>query len=306
MVMMSLATIGFPGRARGRIALTLSLCVAWLSPATGYGWGDTGHQIVALIAEQHLSPAARTQLVAIMGPDGLASVAMWADHFRQGRATEQAVTIEGTRVVPDDTIPWHFVNIPIRANNAPSRYEAARHCPQGTCVVGQVERFLRILGDPSSPLDERRTALRFLVHFVADLHQPLHCAERRHDRGGNTVTVIFFGDRFIPGTRGSPWTLHGVWDSGLIARTGLSAKAYADHLLAWLDTQDHARLTTGTLPDWANEAHRVAATHAYAIPRHRTKHLGNDYLTRARPALDEMLAKAGVRLASMLNEVLSR
>ncbi len=274
------------------------------SPTPGYGWGDTGHQIVALVAEQHLAPHTRSRLMEIMGPGGLDTIATWADHFRQGRASDHALIVEGERIVPEDTVPWHFVNIPIQRNDEPGHYAAHRHCPRGNCVVMQTERFRRILADPTRPLEERRTALKFLVHFVADLHQPLHCANRHRDRGGNRIVVVFMGERFVPGTRDSPWTLHGVWDSGLIAQTGLSAKAYADRVLAWLDTKDLGTLASGAPSDWANESHRAAARYAYAIPKHRHRRLGEEYLTRSQPVVEEMLAKAGVRLASMLNEAL--
>jgi len=174
--------------------------------------------------------------------------------------------------------------------------------PGGDCVVAATERELRRLTDAHASNAERAAALKFVVHFIGDLHQPLHCAERNHDRGGNDVPVTFFGERTAP--TGEPWNLHSVWDAGLIFRaqpTG-SVRAYGARLNRWLSPHDEARLRAGSIIDWANDTHAVARTHAYAGVPLSGGDLGREYFDANIEVLNAQLAKAGVRLARVLND----
>ena len=138
------------------------------------------------------------------------------------------------------------------------------------------------------------------MHFIGDLHQPLHCAERDHDRGGNDLDVVLLGER--------GWTLHKVWDSGLIAQAGLSQNKYVEKLSRWLRDQNVARMSAGTPADWANEAHAFAVTHAYRTPTDRDVRnyakLDARYVAAGIDVVDQQLARAGVRLAAVLNTAL--
>ena len=157
---------------RIRIALITALL---LLPSLAFAWGPEGHAIIAQIAEDRLAPAARQQVDQLLDGDSLAVVASWADEIRIHRP---------------DTAQWHFVDIPKNAND----YDPARDCrptPRGDCIIAAIDRELAILRDASADKDKRAEALKFIVHFVGDLHQPLHCADD-HDRGGNDVTVKFF------------------------------------------------------------------------------------------------------------------
>jgi hypothetical protein len=169
-------------------------------------------------------------------------------------------------------------------------------------VVEVISRFQRVLADQDRPQRERAEALRFVTHFVADLHQPLHCADNR-DAGGNDVKVVFFGEVLRSGSR-APWNLHAVWDSGLIERRGLSVSAYAKRLTKRVASQSADELAAGSGADWALESHQAAVDTAYAFPPDRV--LGEEYAELALPVIDDMLAKAGVRLAKVLNEALTR
>lgn len=250
-----------------------------LFPHALYAWGETGHRIVADVAERLLGEQARKEIRVLIGEASLASVADWADRVRGDRP---------------ETAPWHFVDIPFKA----SGYDPKRDCAGGECVIGAVERFRRILSDRDRPAEERAEALKFLVHFVADLHQPLHTADRG-DRGGNDVQVTFFGEKVYPFSE-RPWNLHTVWDSGLIDQTGLREAAYVAHLQVWLKKHSISDLRKGTVVDWALEAHRAAVDVAYRLPKNRR--LSKNYLEKSRPVMDALLAKAGVRLARVLNE----
>ncbi|MEW6542772.1 MAG: S1/P1 nuclease [Nitrospirota bacterium] len=251
-----------------------------LSPAQGWAWGDEGHRIVALVAESRLTDRARDATRALLDGDNLITVATWAD------------AVKGER---SETASWHYTDIPKAADS----YDPTRDCPQGNCAVEQVERFRTVLDNQLRPRSERIEALKFLVHLVADLHQPLHSVDDR-DRGGNEVLVTFMGQRTRP-DRDRPWNLHAVWDYGLIEQVGMTETDYARHLTRWLRGQPVAEWERGTVLDWTLEAHRVAVAQAYAVPADRQ--LGADYLRAMRPALDTMLAKAGVRLAKMLNDL---
>lgn len=267
-----------------RLVLSIAVSASVASPA--FAWGDKGHRVAAIVAEARLTPAAQEAVRALIGPSRLRDAAMWADHIRRDRA---------------DTAPWHYVDIPLDR----TEYDARKHCADprpGDCVVEAVARFRHVLADPGRPRAERAEALKFVTHLVVDLHQPLHCADN-HDRGGNDVLVTFFGEPLNP-VSGKPWNLHAVWDAGLIERRGLSVSAYARRLTRRIDRGAAAGMERGTIVDWALEAHRAAVETSYRLPPHRE--LGEAYAAAALPVVDDMLARAGVRLAKVLNDALNR
>jgi len=202
----------------------------------------------------------------------LASVASYADDVRNTRP---------------ETKRWHFVDIP----RGKAACAAAPDCapePAGDCVIAAIERAKVVLGDHGRPKAERAEALKFLVHFVGDLHQPLHAIDD-HDLGGNKVRVTFFGQ---------PMNLHAVWDSGLIGHAQLTVPAYIA-LLQGLNVD-----ATGTTIEWAEEAHRLAIAFAYGLPE--DLNLDEAYYNQNRPVVDRQLARAGARLCRVLNEILGR
>jgi nuclease S1 len=243
--------------------------------------------VIASIATRHLSPRARDAVAQLVPDQTLTDVANWADDIRSERP---------------ETERWHFVNIEL----ADRRYDAARDCRRtshGDCVIAATERFKHVLADPRRKQSERAEALRFLVHLIGDLHQPLHCSDN-HDAGGNDVEVTFFGQQMNVHTQ-KQWNLHAVWDSGIIDRTGLSTASYAMRLQNALGAADLAALEGGSVVDWALEAQRAAADHAYKkLPAN--KRLGLAYFNENWAVVDDLLAKAGVRLARTLNDAFAR
>jgi hypothetical protein len=269
----------------GRIALAAAWILLAYAP-TVFAWGDKGHRVVAIVAEGRLDPQARQAVQSLIGPSSLRDVSMWADHIRRDRP---------------ETARWHYVDIPLDRID----YDPARDCTRpraGDCVVGATERFQRVLADSKRSRSERAEALRFITHFVADIHQPLHGADNR-DRGGNDVPVVFFG-AVLNQSSGKPWNLHAVWDTGLIERRGLSVSEYARCLARQVGRDSASDIERGTVVDWVLESHRAAVETSYRLPPDRS--LGEDYADRALPMVDEMLAKAGVRLAKLLNDALRR
>lgn len=252
-------------------------------------WGAKGHQVVAMIAEAHLTPKAAQAVAGLLAQEGkervqsLPEVSTWADQIRsQSR----------------DTGPWHYVNLPAGA----SKYDRNRDCPGDTqedCVVERIDFFRRVLANKIAPPAVRSEALKFLVHLVADLHQPLHVGYA-NDRGGNSIKVQG------PGSSRRSTNLHALWDTTIINRRNLTARVHADELLKGL-LNDPARLKSwqaGTPSDWANEARVVLERQVYSFKVGSSVRLDEDYYRVASELIDLQLARGGIRLARLLNETL--
>jgi hypothetical protein len=257
------------------LAVLLLSCLISLVPVRVNAWGPSGHRIVALIAVRHLTPQARAGVQSLLGNTNLAAVANFADFVRDLRP---------------ETSRWHFADIPSNA----AAFDPARDCRlipnRGDCAVAAIERFRAVLADTSAPQARRAEALKFLVHLVGDIHQPLHCGDPAN-LGGNTIAVKFFG---------RSTNLHRLWDSGIIAQAGISDQEFADELEQSLAPSEIEALQVGTPVDWANESHALAVSNAYKIPP--SKRLGMAYYDKNSPVVDDRLLQAGLRLARILNE----
>lgn len=265
-----------------RIALIAALLAA--SPLSdAWAWGQEGHSIVAEIAQRRLDEPTLRKVKSLLGGEAsLASIASWADDHRADNPKSG---------------PWHYVSIPY---DKPA-YDAVRDCRGGDCVVEAVGRFRKELSECAGKPAERAEALKFVVHFVGDIHQPLHATERtdpftrQGDVGGNKAEVTFFGKKM---------NLHEVWDFGLIQRTVHAWGSYVDRLESrWFPGRDLAGLDGGEPADWANEAHRFGVEVSHDFPDDGT--LGIRYFTKSSPAVDRQLAVAGLRLARLLKDALA-
>lgn len=262
------------------------LALVLLAGAVRLGaWGPVGHHIVALLAESRLKPAARAQVEALLGKDGFVPASTWADDIRKAHP---------------ETYNWHFVDIPIDKKT----YQANRDCPataRGDCVIAELVRAQSLLRDPAAANDVRAEALKFVIHFVGDLHQPLHAIDNA-DRGGNDTRVLMADGRLS--------NLHAIWDSFLIQSRGLDEAGYAAML--GRDLTQHP-LDPGPIDfvKWAEEAHQVAVDVVYAFPGFTPGappkepiRLADAYFRRAAPVADRQLELAAVRLAALLNDAL--
>ena len=270
------------------LAAVLAAAVPPIGGAPAFAWDQEGHSIVAEIGQRRLSPAAAAAVERVLSRGhSLASIASWADDVRE--------TAPGT-------YNWHFVDIPI----ASDRYDPASQCaagPQGDCIVAELDRLaseLRCAAD-AHKLD----ALKFAVHFVGDVHQPLHTV--LEDRGGNDIAVVVDMNGLTCKRNCKPkpieTNLHAAWDTNLIAKTVWDWGAYVVRLEAgWLGSTEAARpgIDAGTPLDWALETHR-AAQQVWALTP-ADKVLGDDYYRKILPILDRQLGVAGLRLARFLNE----
>jgi hypothetical protein len=254
-----------------------SLCILSLAAGSALGWGPEGHRAVAMIAARNLTPAASEKVKALLGPsDTLAAVSVWADDIREEHP---------------ETGPWHYIDIPLMA----SGIDMNRDCRDGNCVVAKIEDFQRVLKNSSADPALRREALKFLVHFVGDMHQPLHC-EDNNDKGGNQVQVIFYGQ---------PTNLHAVWDGGILRREKLYGIRFADDLNSRITAAEKTAWARGSVQDWAMESHALAVEVAYGkLPHEATPNLGDAYFNAALPVVETQIEKAGIRLAYILNQAL--
>ena len=252
--------------------IVLTLVLAFPLPALA--WGKAGHRVVANLATSLLTPEARSQVTDLLGPNvTLAAIATWADEVRSSRP---------------NTGPWHYVNLPRDATS----YDPVRDCARG-CVVSAIERSRRLLQDPSKERTVREEALRWVVHFVADLHQPLHVVA--DDRGGNDVLLRFMGRQT---------NLHRLWDGDLIDHTYPNAAALYKPVQAVLQTATWQVWAEGQPEDWGLETHRVAQEAVYLFPDSRV--IDERCVEKALPVIHEQLAKAAVRLAGVLNRMVGQ
>jgi hypothetical protein len=253
-------------------------------------WGPKGHAIVADIAASRLTPAAKQNLRLLLGDDSLASIASWADQVRKER---------------DESYGWHFVDIP---KDAPG-FSDARDCfrPQDNhkdaltdhhnCVVDRIEMFQKVLGDESAAKADRLEALKWLVHFVGDLHQPLHAIEDA--RGGNDIKLPVFGS---PKCGDYDCNLHWAWDTLLLEHSGLTEEEYVSRLNQLIAQKHLEKQAGGTAVDWANESHLQARRIIEAKPAE----IGEAYYQSNIELVNEKLALAGLRLATLLNNTLGK
>jgi len=278
-------------RTRNVLISLLMPGVLCVGPRPAHAWAPDGHIIVAHIAELRLTPEAQQRIDAMLNGDRKAGKPVrisderfcnWADYVRKERS---------------ESAPWHFVDIPFQAEGYDPVRDCARH---HGCVVEAVRDFSRLIGDPDVGQTERVEALKFLVHFVADLHQPLHCAERHGDKGGNLCVVTF------PGIA-KPQKLHVVWDVHLVQKNmhfhRMDALSFAELLNSRITKEQEAVWKQGTPADWAWESHVVAVTKTYAtIPAGGGKILSRDYVETNQSVVDGQFKKAGIRLAELLNQ----
>ena len=258
--------------------LCFAFCATLLISSEAQAWGPEGHRIVADLAQRHLSPAVEAQVERLLAPEHthrLADIATWADDLQDDPA--QQVLWKATR-------SEHYINFRDRR----CHYQPPRDCPDGRCVVDGLAHYVAVLGDRTQTADARREALKFVVHFVGDVHQPLH-AGYRDDKGGNTYQVQFNG-------RGS--NLHRVWDSGMLASGTPGWQAYARQL----DARGPVALPSASgspYVAWAEESCQLSRG---IYPDGHT--VGADYVKAQLPLAERRLREAGWRLAEVLNRTL--
>ncbi len=248
-------------------------------------WGPLGHRIIADLAEVQLTPSAHAnvnRILAFEHAPSLASVALWADTLRDAPSPAMEALGRHTRRM-------HY----LRIHSSSCVYQARRDCPDGQCVVGAITHYTQILGDTHIPMAKRAQALNFVVHFVADVHQPLHSGYK-DDKGGNFYPVQF---------EGRETNLHRIWDSGLLRSRYLDARDYA-HRLETQGPLKGAPLKASIFKSavtWAEASCRIDRDDGVYPAGHR---ISRSYVVRMRPIAERQLRRAGAHLAEVLNHTL--
>jgi nuclease S1 len=255
-----------------------------------WSWGELGHRLVGELAQRQLTPKATAQVHELLQNEPvptLAGVAMWADELRTADPERFKAT---TR--------WHYVNM----REGTCRYLAARDCPDGACVVAAIEAQSQLLRDAAQPFEVRRDALKFVVHFVGDVHQPLH-SSNRPDKGANDFQIslrtdippeAYARDRYQNGIMGT--NLHSVWDYYVLASAKLPLNDYADRLAA--SSQPHASQSSPEA--WARESCNLIDRRSLYPESHE---LDAKYLEAMRPLAERRVQQAAKRLARLLNQL---
>jgi hypothetical protein len=271
-----------------------------LCAAPALAWAPLGHRIVGELAQRQLSPQAAAAVADLLRGEPeptLAGVANWADTLRQSDPARFT-----------QTQAWHYDDFP----RGDCNYVPPRDCPGGNCVTEAIPAQQKILADPAQPRQARIDALKFLVHFVGDIHQPFH-AGYADDKGGNGYQISLRTDippqdyarkDYVNGVMGT--NLHAVWDFYVLANHHADARDYADALAARKSADANAPAdetrTSGGPMDWVLESCRIITAESLYPEGHK---LDAVYLEKMRPLAERRLIQAGHRLAELLNTTLT-
>ena len=249
--------------------VTLLACCLVVRPALAFG--PLGHEVIAALAESRLQPAASTMLAELLPGESLPEISTWADRMRD----------QPGKFWQETAGPYHYVTLPegdYNPDRAPARGDA----------VTALNEFRRILADPLSSRAHRQLALRFSIHLVGDLHNPLHVGNGR-DRGGNQVEIEFLG-------RTS--NLHRFWDADMIRQRGWDRQRWLQHLEQGISASQQRAWDNADPITWVHESRDLRPL-VYSHQRI----ISAAYVQRALPALDRRLRQAGVRTASYINRL---
>jgi S1/P1 Nuclease len=307
--------------------LYILLFFCFAGPRDAEAWGCRGHEAIATLAEKHLTPDVKQTLLALLTANPIdPQLKRYCGERGLDPFVDASTLADDERSKDPATGPWHFIDIPLGVT---SSAQIKSFCGSAGCVIQAITDQLAILKDKTAPGAKRAAALRFIIHFVGDLHQPLH-ATSNGDRGGNCVPVQYF--RRKPRVKNNNYTpnLHQIWDTAVPERDmeGADAAEFADKLDAEFAGSFSAWQQGGMqLEAWAWEGHQQAVDTVYgalgtAIPREPdvpvnscaddnnigqrmlAKHIqvGAAYQERAAAVAEERLAQAGIRLAMILND----
>jgi len=245
-------------------------------PLACFGWGREGHRIVAQIAAAQVNKHAQSEIAKLLDPaETMESIASWADEIRPQRPA---------------TGPWHYINLPISIKAG----DWKQYCPPEGCSVGKIGELVAYLKSPAGSRTERAEALKFLIHLVGDLHQPLHSGDN-HDRGGNDLRITH---------NGRPGNLHSLWDGALVVELEKQEPGFANdpaHGLGWFSRY---RMRGGDAAKWAWQAHDESKRYAYGkLPADRPAAITEAYMRAATPTVRRQLQRGGIRLGKILNQI---
>ena len=247
-----------------------TIIIALFFTTQAFAWGQTGHRVVAKIAQNHLSKKAKAELKSIMGHESLVEASTWMDNIKSDSTYDHAS-------------PWHYVAVPDGQT-----YASSEKSKKGD-IYEATERMIKILKDDASTKDQKREAVRMLTHLVGDFHQPLHVGNGE-DRGGNNVKVKWFYKSS---------NLHRIWDSGIIDGKQFSYSELALMIDHPVDANKEI-ICSVDLEQWISEA---IALRPQVYDIGEKDNLSYKYQYKNWPTVKNQLYKAGIRLAQILNEI---
>lgn len=259
----------------------LVLAIGVANSHSALAWGHTGHRSIALLAEQYLNADARAAITDIIGADNhLWELSTWPDEIRSDRRTWGY------------TFPWHYISI----DDHEDIHGEFPRSSRGDVLLALDEMLVKI-ADTSLSREERWQALAFYVHFVGDIHQPLHVGNRQ-DRGGNSVRVKWFGQSS---------NLHSVWDSKIIDHWGLSFSELSDSLDQHIDLSENEGARASHI-EWAEESKNLRDQCYQRLDADDGEQpdLGYEYAYYNTDLIIDRLRVAGYRLASKLNDAFAK
>ena len=250
-----------------------NIFILLLIPFNLFGWGKTGHRVVGEIAEKNLTVEVREKVRDLLDGHSLANASTWADEMRSNSKFDKYSS-------------WHYINLPID-----KEYDEIPSTANN--VITQISKAIEVLNSSLADREVKQFYLKYLIHMVGDLHQPLHTG-REEDWGGNKIQVNFKGRKGAEN-----WTnLHDLWDAGIIDDYKMSYTEYATKLM------DIKKLDfpQGNALEWSKESHsfvpKIYETTAGS-------YLSYDYVYEVLPIIDQRLYQAGIRLSTILNEIFS-
>jgi hypothetical protein len=320
-----------PPYSRAVIFVLLLFSAVVSFPSQARAWGCEGHRVVALLAEKHLSPRALAIVKKILSDSPIdPSLSRYCKQVSTDPLVDASTWPDDMRTQRPETSPWHYVDIPLGTTHR----NVEKFCdPQEGCVTRAIRDEMAVLRSANSGARDRADALRFLIHFVGDLHQPLHAATN-NDEGGNCVPVAFFKltpELRNPQTESYSPNLHGVWDTNILGKA--TAGKTDEQVAADLNMTFSKKIAgwqkaSPNIDAWAWESYKLATKNVYGkLPVHiavetpqavktcaddnhvgarnlkLSEHLEDPYQAMAAPLVREQIAKAGGHLALLLNRL---
>jgi hypothetical protein len=255
----------------------LLACTLLISSLVFISWGVTGHRSIGIIAANHLTPKARTAVIGLLGNDSLANVANWADEVRNEPEYKA-------------TAPWHFLNLPLGLSYDDFEKMVKGMGPDN--VYGAVLKCESDLTDTSKTQVQKIAALKFIVHFVGDLHQPMHI-RRAEDKGGNTMRLTY---------EGKATNLHSLWDTKLIEHQGLDYMQLAEKYDR-ISAKQIKKWQSDSLLTWIWESYQLSSKLYAENDSMKSPDIDDAYYQAHIGIIQERIEQAGIRLAGLLNGV---
>lgn len=252
--------------------LILVFSILALSPEA-FSWGKNGHRIVGEIAQRNLSSDAQKGVKDLLGDEDLSRVATYSDEIRSERKF-------------DYTAPWHYASIP----TGKTYFDQKRN--KDGDVIEALFRFEETLRDPKTSKEDKAFALKFMVHTMGDLHQPLHVGIAE-DRGGNNVRLKWFKKES---------NLHAIWDEDIVDFEQLSYTEYSTYLNHFT-SDEKKEYSKGTFLDWAKESQDLRGT---VYDTGGSENVGYEYHHKVKPVMELRLRQSGLRLANLLNSIFKK